>query len=605
MRDWNQRDIEEEFNINIDHVAEYIINVNSNKVYKYLFKFNKIIIKYNKYRSKHKSKKYMKKLKQLNFDDFSKLLTVLLENQFYTAVNVPMVKLSKKLSIKKTVALDYLAIASHANLCDIEATMNGCYIVSALSKKMVDNPMLKRKLYGLSFMPPMVVVPNEIGIHGSPYLTFKTNLILKFYDHEKTKNRIGDNYDVLDKLNSIPLVLADHCNYKEELKSRKYKNKFKKKVHKQLCKESEMIYNFVGKNTFYHVWKFDYRGRMYAQGRHINFHGDDYKRSCIRLRDPKILDETGIKWVQINMANLWGHGIDKLPFAERRLWAETRGMEVNWKKADDPYQFREMRKVLQNPSEPTNILASVDATSSGTQILAVAAKCKKSMKACNVLGEEFSDAPMIVLNRFNKINKGKKLNIDRKIMKDTLVQSIYGSVKKPEDTFVTTKKIKAYYKSIKVELPGVYKVLSKLHQCIKPRARSYKFKTADGFKVVVKVKNKVSKRIVSDVLGLRITHVTIKHRPSRSYVGIMANITHAEDAWVMRNVIRICDFRVLPIHDAMYAHPNDLDKVCDAYRASLQKSSDELHVKKIIKQLGVKLKVSKKKIIINGKYAAS
>ncbi|KAL6766761.1 hypothetical protein ACKKBG_A37250 [Auxenochlorella protothecoides x Auxenochlorella symbiontica] len=80
---------------------------------------------------------------------------------------------------------------------------------------------------------------------------------------------------------------------------------------------------FAGEPRFYYPHNVDFRGRAYPMHPHLNHLGSDLCRGLLRFADRRPLGERGLRWLYVQAANLWGAGVDKLPFAERAAWAEA------------------------------------------------------------------------------------------------------------------------------------------------------------------------------------------------------------------------------------------------------------------------------------------
>lgn len=97
---------------------------------------------------------------------------------------------------------------------------------------------------------------------------------------------------------------------------------------------------------------------------------------------------TPTQWLQIGLANAFGW--DKYPFQDRLVWADNVDMDkVLPAEADEPAYALAMKDGL---SGNRRVRVHLDATASGTQILAAFANCKKSGTHCNLFGEARQDA---------------------------------------------------------------------------------------------------------------------------------------------------------------------------------------------------------------------
>lgn len=150
------------------------------------------------------------------------------------------------------------------------------------------------------YMLPMLVQPKEVTSNkGSGYLT-KTDdsLILKNNHHD------GDiALDSINKFNSIPLALNERVirNIRDTRKSLSKPKEdesiedWKERVadFERMEKESMNVFAVMinNGNRFYLTHKVDKRGRTYAQGYHISYQGNTYRKAVIELADKELIDE--------------------------------------------------------------------------------------------------------------------------------------------------------------------------------------------------------------------------------------------------------------------------------------------------------------------------
>ncbi len=94
---------------------------------------------------------------------------------------------------------------------------------------------------------------------------------------------------------------------------------------------------FRDEAALYFVHTLDSRGRVYAVSSLLNPQGSDLQKALIEPRDSCLLGETGLYWMIVHGANLYGY--DKASFDERVAWCEGQGED--WLDiAANPLQFR-------------------------------------------------------------------------------------------------------------------------------------------------------------------------------------------------------------------------------------------------------------------------
>ncbi len=103
------------------------------------------------------------------------------------------------------------------------------------------------------------------------------------------------------------------------------------------------------------------------------------------------MNYTPTQWLQIGLANAFGQ--DKLSFGDRLSWVTNQPACPDALICTDPaeepaYALAMIDGLMGN----RHVRVHLDATASGTQILAAFANCKKSGTHCNLFGETRQDA---------------------------------------------------------------------------------------------------------------------------------------------------------------------------------------------------------------------
>lgn len=84
---------------------------------------------------------------------------------------------------------------------------------------------------------------------------------------------------------------------------------------------------------FYFPHNLDFRGRAYPIHGHLNHHGFDLCRCLLEFSDGKL----GLRWLKIHLDNLYGSGVDKLPYDGRVEFTDTH-LEDIYDSADNPIE---------------------------------------------------------------------------------------------------------------------------------------------------------------------------------------------------------------------------------------------------------------------------
>jgi hypothetical protein len=172
----------------------------------------------------------------------------------------------------------------------------------------------------------------------------------------------------------------------------------------------------------------DFRGRAYPIHAALQHLGDDVSRGLLCFAEPKPLGAEGLSWLFVHLANVWGHGVDKLSFDGRRAFVrehlpqvlasardplgrreeedeEERGAEGEssawWTRAEKPWQALaacvEVAAALAHPDGPaaygSRLPVHMDGSCNGLQHYAALGRDEAGGRAVNLLP---SDAPQDV-----------------------------------------------------------------------------------------------------------------------------------------------------------------------------------------------------------------
>ena len=140
------------------------------------------------------------------------------------------------------------------------------------------------------YLPPMVTEPRKlVSNRSSGYLSHNDSLILGNGNHHD-----GDIcLDVLNIMNRVPLALVtDLLCQEEEEPTFDLDTEDKKNQWKNFKVQSYRFYDLLASqgNRFYLTNKVDKRGRIYAQGYHINTQGASFKKAMIELADEEYVE---------------------------------------------------------------------------------------------------------------------------------------------------------------------------------------------------------------------------------------------------------------------------------------------------------------------------
>jgi len=271
---------------------------------------------------------------------------------------------------------------------------------------------------------------------------------------------------------------------------------------------------------------------------------------------------TALEYVKIDIANQWGHGLDKEIWQERINWADTyeSKLESLIDEADDKYLYIKAVNALRDAQAgiPTGYIMGLDCTASGLQIMAILAGCKETAKAVNLINTGKRE------DVYTEI--GLEMGVGRAEIKKPLMTVFYGSTRQPEQVFgENTDKLKQFYYALGTKLPGAVDVLGIIQSCWDPMALEYNWTMPDKHHVNMKVFGVIDKKIEVDEMA----HKTFTYRasvnmPKMKGRSLCANVVHSIDAYIARELVRRCDkdnVKVATIHDSFWGYPGDMNTI--------------------------------------------
>eukprot|EP00884_Botryococcus_braunii_P018634 jgi/Botrbrau1/5454/Bobra.27_1s0005.1 len=209
-------------------------------------------------------------------------------------------------------------------------------------------------------------------------------------------------------------------------------------------------------DELYFPHSLDFRGRAYPMPPHLNHLGGDVSRGLLHFSEAKPLGPDGLFWLQIQLANSYGNGMDKLPYHERVVFvrdnlplifacADSPTTNQWWLGADNPLQFLagcfEVADAFRSP-DPTayksRLPVQMDGSCNGLQHYAALGRDLEGGMAVNLRP---ADRPQDVYSRIAKLvfeivardaESGDPRAIallpavDRKLVKQTVMTCVYG-----------------------------------------------------------------------------------------------------------------------------------------------------------------------------------
>jgi DNA-directed RNA polymerase len=301
---------------------------------------------------------------------------------------------------------------------------------------------------------------------------------------------------------------------------------------------------------------------------------------------------TGTEYLKIDLANQFG--LDRLRWEERIYWTEDNENDLKdlAHTAKHPILFRKALRAFKQAKAgyPTNHIMGLDATASGIQCMAAMSGCQLTAEAVNLTNTgQRKDLYTAVALYMCSI---PEIRVTRTIVKDPVMTFFYGSRAVPKQVFGAGTKLKAFYTTLSERLPGATQLMHLFQSSWDSTATHHQWTMPDKHVVRVPVTQMIEREIEIDEQDhMRFTYRTSEVGPQSKGRSLAANITHAVDGWIAREMVKMAKtqgFYMAPIHDCFYAHPNYMNQVRMNYINILSRMSRMPMVSHILSEIAGK-----------------
>ena len=251
---------------------------------------------------------------------------------------------------------------------------------------------------------------------------------------------------------------------------------------------------------------------------------------------------TGKEYLKIDIAN--NFGLDKEDWDVRLAWFDENEARLDTlvKQAEEPALFfagiTAWQKVCKG--EPTGYPISLDATSSGIQLLAVLTGDRKAAALCNVIdtGHREDAYTGLYQSMLNRIGEGAK--ITRKDTKAAIMTSFYSSTAVPKKVFGEGALLDIFYETMQEECPGPWEVTETMLAIWDNTALMNEWIMPDNFHVKIKVMGNVTDYVQFLNEPFEINYSV--NQPIEGGRSLGANMIHSVDGMLVREMTRRCDY---------------------------------------------------------------
>lgn len=262
---------------------------------------------------------------------------------------------------------------------------------------------------------------------------------------------------------------------------------------------------------------------------------------------------TGKEYLQIDIANSFG--LDKRTWAERIDWfnrnlapviQDDKAVHTLMQKADQPAllfagveSYRNMLK-----GQPDGYPISLDATSSGIQLLSVMASDRKSAMLCNVVdsGERKNAYMALYESMLERLvaqgiidpNDTSRLTADD--CKQAIMTAFYSSKAQPKRIFGEGPVLDTFYETLAEEAPGAWEITEAMLQIWDDKAYENSWVMPDNFHVRVRIMDTVQDSVRFDGVPHDVSYSV--NQPIKNGRSLGANLVHSVDGMIAREITR-------------------------------------------------------------------
>lgn len=282
---------------------------------------------------------------------------------------------------------------------------------------------------------------------------------------------------------------------------------------------------------------------------------------------------TGLDYVKIAGANAMGLGNEtfnhRIAMFEQHVSMDDDGVYCDWDNVDEPITLHKALRAYEDTMNdiPTGYIMGLDSTASGLQVMAVLSGCMQTAIACNLTytGER-ENAYELVANGMNSMLLDYEF-VTPKDVKNPVMTHFYNSIAGPRKR-LSVEQLKAFYIILAKEFPGATDVMESINGCWTNKDM-FIWHMQDGFTVV-------NRNFIKHTADIKIFDHTFNYSwtefgANGNHLPLPANITHSVDGYIAREVVRLCPFEVLIIHDCFYCSPNNMEMLRTIYRQILAK----------------------------------
>ena len=252
---------------------------------------------------------------------------------------------------------------------------------------------------------------------------------------------------------------------------------------------------------------------------------------------------TGMQYLQIDIANKFG--LDKQDWNTRLDWFNKNQEKLLSlvPQAKEPALFYAGVQAWNQANQglPIGYPISLDACSSGLQLLACLTGDDKAAKLCGVIDTGHrEDAYSVIYNEMvNSI--GESAKISRDDCKDAIMTSLYGSTAVPKQVFGEGKLLQVFVDTMSNVAPAAWALNQVFLDIWDSTVLSHDWVLPDNFHVHINVMVNSKEKVMFFNKPYEV--ISKVNAPKEKGRSLGANVTHSIDGFLVRELTRRCDYR--------------------------------------------------------------
>lgn len=251
---------------------------------------------------------------------------------------------------------------------------------------------------------------------------------------------------------------------------------------------------------------------------------------------------TGLEYLKIDIAN--NYGLDKKTWDYRLNWFEQNQHQLLnlVPDAKEPALYYAGVKALKEvlAGQPIGYMVSLDATSSGIQILAALTGDHKAAILCNLVDSNDRQDAYTLIYEYMLYHTNEVAKIGRDQCKDAIMTAYYSSTAMPKLIFGEGKLLEMFYETLRTLSPAAWELNDTMLAMWNPEAYSHDWVLPDNFHVHIKVVDQVKQSV--NFLNKPYDVFFKVNKPMESGRSLGANTTHSVDGMVVREMTARCGY---------------------------------------------------------------